>query len=90
MKRPARPAGRSAAIDARTRARRIANLRARHRIDREPEAVRDARLAGLAALCGKLERGRFDETELIEARAALAVSPAERQCVLPLHSGKRQ
>lgn len=72
MKRPERHAGRSAAIDARTRARRIANLRTRQAFARLPDAQRRARLAWLAQLAGAIDAGGFTDAELADAQAALA------------------
>lgn len=68
------PATRSAGIDARTRARRIANLRMRQGFARQPEAERRARLAWLAQLAGDVDAGRFSADALRRAEAALVQS----------------
>jgi hypothetical protein len=77
----------SGAIDARTRARRIARIRSRQAFARQPESERRARLAALAQLAGKIEAGGFTADELRDAEAALLQSPAgARQAGLPLRS----
>lgn len=53
------------------------------RFAREPEVVRVQRLAMLAELSGKIERGDFTRRELLESEAALRVSPSSPQHALP-------
>jgi hypothetical protein len=82
-----RAPARSAAIDARSRARRIANLRNRQAFARQSEAERRARLDALAKLAGTLDAGTFSADELRDAEAALLQStPTSRQASLALSS----
>lgn len=60
-----------------------AQLRARQTFARLPDARRDARLAMLAELAGRIERGDFTARELLESEAALQISPASPQHALP-------
>lgn len=79
MTRPKHPGARSAAIDGRTRKRRIANLRARQIFGHQPEAQRQARMTWLAQLAGAIETSAFTPSELMDARAALAESNTRQQ-----------
>lgn len=72
MTRTGRQVSRSGAIDARARARRIANLRSRQVFARQSEAQRDARLVWLAQLADAIGAGAFTDAELREAQVALA------------------
>lgn len=53
------------------------------RFAREPEVVRVQRLAMLAELSGKIERGDFTARELLESEAALRIPPSSPQRALP-------
>jgi hypothetical protein len=81
-------AGRDAGIDGRTRARRIANLRARQSFARLPETQRRNRLAWLAQLAGAVEAGSFTDAELREAQAALIGERNPRQQRLDLGTSR--
>jgi hypothetical protein len=87
VRRAARQAARYAAIEGRTRARRIANLRARQVFARQPAAERRARLAWLAQLAGAIEASQFTAEELMDAQAALA-APDPRQHRLDLRTSR--
>lgn len=67
------------AIDARTRARRVAGLRQRQIFARQPEAQRRARLAWLAQLAGAIDAGNFTPAELMDAAAALGERNPKQQ-----------
>lgn len=80
MTRVPRGVSRSSAIDGRTRARRIANLRTRQVFMRQPETQRRARLAWLAQLAGAIDARSFTEVELRDAQAALEdCNPRQRR-----------
>jgi hypothetical protein len=71
MRRAIRQAARSVAIDLRTRARRIANLRSRQSFARKSEAERVSRLAWLKQLAGAIEGNSFTAADRMDAEAAL-------------------
>lgn len=80
--------GRSGAIDARARARRIANLRSRGALAHMPERERQARLDWLAQLAGKVEARAFTSSELRDAEAALQ-HPESRQASMAFKGADR-
>ena len=90
MRRVLRQAGRASGIDARTRARRVANLRSRQAFARQPDAQRRDRLAWLAQLAGAIEAGAFTDAELREAQAALAErNPRQQRLALGMDCDAR-
>lgn len=62
----------SAGIDARVRARTIANIRSQQSFARQSEAQRVARLAWLKQLAAAIEADSFTAADRMDAEAALA------------------